>query len=100
MKTRNGCWTRTWGGLIGPAMGHRLIDGGTVVVPPCRLYGPDGKWFAEGRGVEPDIVVPEDPTAMARGMDVQLGRAIQEVQKRLLDVGFPRPPARPDYEKR
>lgn len=92
--------TRTWGGLIGPASGHQLIDGGVVVVPPCRLYGPDGKWFAEGRGVEPDIQVVEDPTSMARGVDVQLERAIQEVEKRLLEKGAPQRPARPAYEKR
>ena len=92
--------TRTWGGLIGPGMGHRLIDGGVVVVPPCRLYGPDGKWFAEGRGVEPDILVAEDPAAMARGVDVQLERGIQEVEKRFLEGGSHRPPSRPDYEKR
>ena len=92
--------TRTWGGLIGPAMGHTLIDGGTVVVPPCRLYGTDGKWFAEGRGVEPDIPVAEDPSALARGIDVQLERAIQEVEKRLLDGSAPRAPGRPDYERR
>lgn len=92
--------TRTWGGLIGPAMGHRLIDGGTVVVPPCRLYGPEGKWFAEGHGVDPDILVVEDPSAMARGMDVQLERGIQEVEKRLLEGGYRQPPSRPEYEKR
>jgi tricorn protease len=81
-------------------MGHRLIDGGVVVVPPCRLYGTDGKWFAEGRGVEPDIPVSEDPSAMARGMDVQLERAIQEVEHRLLERGAATRPARPEYEKR
>jgi tricorn protease len=92
--------TRTWGGLIGPAMGHELVDGGMVIVPPCRLYGSDGKWFAEGRGVEPDIEVVEDPSAMARGVDVQLERAIQEVEKRLLDGSAPRVPSRPAYERR
>lgn len=92
--------TRTWGGLIGPGMGHQLMDGGTVVVPPCRLYGPDGKWFAEGRGVEPDITVSEDPTALARGVDVQLERAIQEVEKRILEQNAPHRPTRPEYERR
>ncbi len=91
--------TRTWGGLIGPAVGHRLIDGGTVVVPPRRLYGPDGKWFAEGHGVEPDIFVPEDPTHLARGVDVQLDRAILEVEKQLDDQPDRILP-RPEYENR
>lgn len=92
--------TRTWGGLIGPAMGHELIDGGTVVVPPCRLYGPNGQWFAEGHGVDPDIEVVEDPAAMARGIDVQLERAIHEIEKQLMVGAMPRSVPRPDYEKR
>jgi hypothetical protein len=37
---------------------------------------------------------------MARGIDVQLERAIQEVEKRLLEKGAPQRPARPAYEKR
>ncbi len=90
---------RTWGGLIGPAMGHQLIDGGVVVVPPGRLFGPDGKWFAEGHGVDPDIPVPEDPTGLARGTDSQLERAIQEV-RRLIQEHPPVELRRPAYEYR
>lgn len=90
---------RTWGGLIGPAMGHRLIDGGVVVVPPGRLYGPDGKWFAEGHGVDPDIEIPEDPAALARGSDAQLERGIQEIRKLLRERPVA-PPGRPAYEYR
>jgi tricorn protease len=91
---------RTWGGLIGPAMGHRLMDGGVVVVPPMRLYGPDGRWFSEGHGVDPDIEVVEDPTALARGTDNQLERAIKEAERMLADPGaFKRPP-RPAWEIR
>jgi tricorn protease len=91
--------TRTWGGLIGPAIGHRLVDNGVVVVPPGRLYGPDGRWFAEGHGVNPDIVVPEDPGALARGTDRQLDRAIEEVMNALEDRSPERPP-RPPYVDR
>ena len=63
---------RTWGGLIGPAVGHGLIDGGFFTAPAGRLYGPDGEWFPEGHGVEPDIPVVDDPAATARGGDPQL----------------------------
>lgn len=90
---------RTWGGLIGPAMGHDLIDGGRVVVPPGRLFGPDGEWFAEGHGVDPDIAVPEDLTALARGEDVQLERAIREVEEQIKKNPPTRAP-RPNYQKR
>ncbi|MBL9138871.1 MAG: PDZ domain-containing protein, partial [Verrucomicrobiales bacterium] len=90
---------RTWGGLIGPAIAHEFIDGGSLVVPPCRLYGPDGKWFAEGHGVDPDIEVPEDPTSLARGTDVQLERAITEAL-RLLREKPVAPTPRPAFEYR
>ncbi|MDX1479251.1 MAG: PDZ domain-containing protein, partial [Saprospiraceae bacterium] len=71
--------SRTWGGLIGISGAPALIDGGVVTVPTFRMYNPDGTWFAEGHGVDPDIAVPEDPTALAKGIDPQLERAIKEV---------------------
>ncbi len=77
--------TRTWGGLIGISGVPELIDGGTVTVPTFRMYNPDGTWFKEGHGVDPDISVPEDPAALAKGTDVQLERAVQEVMKSLKD---------------
>jgi tricorn protease len=90
--------TRTWGGLIGLTGGPQLVDGGTVSVPTFRMYSPEGEWFAEGHGVEPDIHVPEDPAALAKGTDTQLQRAIKEVQDRIATA--PKPPARPAPEKR
>jgi tricorn protease len=90
--------SRTWGGLIGLSGTPGLVDGGTVTVPTFRMYGPDGTWFAEGHGVEPDIPVAEDPTALAKGSDPQLQRAIQEVLQRLAQT--PPAPERPAYEQR
>lgn len=75
--------TRTWGGLIGISGAPALIDGGGVTVPTFRMYDPDGTWFKEGHGVDPDIEVPEDYTQLAKGVDPQLERGIQEVMKRL-----------------
>ncbi len=72
---------RTLGILVGPATGHGLIDGGGITVPDARLYGPDGKWFAEGYGVTPTIEVWDDPAQLAKGNDPQLLRAIEEVMK-------------------
>jgi len=74
---------RTWGGLIGPAVGHRLIDGGRYTAPPGRLYGVDGVWFAEGHGVDPDIPVIDDPNQLAKGIDPQLEAAINAVLEQL-----------------
>lgn len=91
--------TTTWGGLIGISGVPGLVDGGSVTSPTFRMYGTDGKWFEEGRGVVPDIEVVEDPTAMARGTDPQLEAAIQEVLRRLESAPAVRPP-RPPYEDR
>ncbi|MCX2764934.1 S41 family peptidase [Aquimarina muelleri] len=77
--------TRTWGGLIGISGAPELIDGGRVTVPTFRMYNPDGTWFAEGHGVEPDIHIPENPGKDAQGIDVQLDRAIDEVMKKLAE---------------
>jgi len=91
--------TRTWGGLIGISGAPGLIDGGSVTVPTFRMYDPDGKWFKEGHGVDPDIEVIDDPAQLAKGVDPQLERGIQEVMK-LLDENPPVNPKHPPYEKR
>jgi tricorn protease len=90
--------TRTWGGLIGISGAPSLVDGGGITVPTFRMYDPTGKWFAEGHGVDPDIVVEDDPTQIAKGVDPQLRRAIDEVTKRIASA--PKPPSQPAYEKR
>jgi tricorn protease len=90
--------TRTWGGLIGISGVPELVDGGVVTVPTFRMFDPKGTWFAEGHGVEPDIRVGEDPTALAKGADPQLERAIEEVTRAL--GAYPSAPDRPAYEKR
>jgi len=90
---------RTWGGLIGPATGHQTIDGGFFTAPQGRLYGPDGTWFAEGHGIDPDIVVADDQGAMAKGGDPQLEAGIAEVL-RLIEANPVRLPDRPPFERR
>jgi tricorn protease len=91
--------TRTWGGLIGITGAPALIDGGSVTVPTFRMYHPDGTWFAEGHGVDPDIEVLDDPAQLARGIDPQLERGVQEVMKLLQTTPSPYP-KQPAYEKR
>ena len=90
---------RTWGGLIGISGAPTLIDGGGVTVPTFRMYNPDGTWFKEGHGVDPDIQVLEDPTQLAKGVDTQLERAIAEALKLVKDKG-PIHPAPPQKENR
>jgi tricorn protease len=90
---------RTWGGLIGITGAPALIDGGNISVPTFRMYNPDGTWFKEGHGVDPDVEVKDDPAQLAKGIDPQLERGIQEVMKLLNEKPFV-PPKQPPYEKR
>jgi tricorn protease len=90
---------RTWGGLIGISGVPGLADGGNITVPTFRMYNPDGTWFMEGHGVDPDIAVPEDLSAMAKGTDTQLEKAITEIKNQLKTKGYQKP-ARPPMQKR
>jgi tricorn protease len=87
---------RTWGGLIGITGTPQLIDGGSVTVPTFSIYDTTGEWIIEGRGVEPDIEVVDDPSQLARGTDPQLERAIAEVTHQL-DTKGPLAPKKPGY---
>lgn len=90
--------TRTWGGIIGISGVPGLVDGGSVTVPTFRQYSPQGEWFAEGHGVDPDIEVVNDQGQLARGVDPQLDRAIQEALRAVRAA--PGGPKRPAYENR
>jgi tricorn protease len=90
---------RTWGGLIGISGVPGLVDGGGVTVPTFRMYNPDGTWFQEGHGVDPDIAVPEDLSMMAKGKDPQLQKGIEEIKNLLKTKGY-KPPARPALDKK
>lgn len=92
--------TRTWGGLIGISGAPSLIDGGSVTVPTFRMYDPDGAWFKEGYGVDPDIEVVEDFQSLANGTDAQVEAAIKEVMRLLNSDSKFKAPDRPAYEKR
>ena len=89
---------RTLGILVGPATGHRLIDGGGITVPGGRLYDNDGHWFWEGEGVKPDFPVWDDPNILLQGRDPQMEKVVEEVLKNL-ETNPPRqtpPPAMED----
>ena len=90
---------RTWGGLIGMTGAPRLIDGGSVTVPTFSIYDTNGEWIIEGHGVDPDIVVTDDPAALAKGIDPQLERAIEEVKKSI-ETKPPQAPKKPAYPNR
>jgi tricorn protease len=91
---------RTWGGVVGIREALPLIDGGQFFKPEFAPYSKDGKeWVIEGHGVDPDIVVDNDPGAEFRGEDQQLDRGIQEVQEKLKTKRYELPPV-PPYPNR
>lgn len=88
---------RTWGGVVGITDHGTLLDGGKVFVPEFGTADENGRWIIEGHGVDPDIVVEQDPVAVMKGHDPQLERGIQELLK-LLPAnpgGLPHRPASP-----
>ena len=91
--------SRTWGGLIGITGLPSLIDGGSITSPTFRMYDPDGKWFKEGHGVDPDIPVAEDHQQLANGVDNQLEKAIDWIKDELQKNPVKWPQHEP-YEKR
>ena len=91
---------RTWGGVIGIRDSLPLVDGGQFFKPEFAPYSKDGKeWIIEGHGVDPDIMVDNDPGKEFRGEDQQLDRAIQEIQAELKTKGYELPPV-PPYPNR
>jgi tricorn protease len=87
---------RTWGGVVGIRNALPLADGGVLNRPEFGLYTKDGKeWPIEGRGVDPDIVVDNDPAKEFRGEDQQLDRAIQEIKEDLKTKRQDLPPIPP-----
>ncbi|MFQ5512383.1 MAG: S41 family peptidase [Candidatus Krumholzibacteriia bacterium] len=70
---------RSWGGVIGISGHGPLLDGGSVYVPEYGFINTEGEWAIENYGVDPDIVVENDPKSVLDGRDPQLERAIEEV---------------------
>jgi tricorn protease len=89
--------TRTWGGLIGISGNPQLIDGGGVLYPTFRFYGPDGQWAVENVGVAPDIEVWDLPGPIAEGRDPSIEKAVEVLLEALEgSSGRPATPVPPD----
>lgn len=67
---------RTWGGLVGIGPIPVLMDGGHVTSPSVAFFSPKGEWDVENHGVDPDVVVEQDPKAISEGHDPQLEKAV------------------------
>jgi tricorn protease len=88
---------RSWGGVVGISGRGPLIDGGRVFVPEDGTNDVNGDWVIEGHGVDPDIVVENEPKEVIAGRDPQLERAVEELVKLMnaRPVPLPSRPADP-----
>ncbi len=93
---------RSWGGVVGIRGSLPLLDGGYLNRPEYSRYDIAGReWIMEGRGVEPDIRVDNDPAREFAGQDDQLERAIAVILEKLEQepVRIPPPPPWPDKSR-
>jgi len=93
---------RTWGGLVGRAVGPPLMDGGSVSAPSSGVFNQiSGEWEIENIGLAPDVEVEMDPELVRQGKDPQLEKAIEVVMKDLAASPVPKPkrPAYPKYQR-
>jgi tricorn protease len=75
---------RSWGGVVGIRGTLPLLDDGYLNKPEFAPYDTEGKrWIIEGHGVDPDIVVDNDPAREYAGVDDQLTKAIEVVLEEL-----------------
>lgn len=88
---------RTWGGVVGISGHGPLIDGGQIFVPEAGSVSLEGEWVIENHGVDPDIVVENDPKSVLAGRDPQLERGVAEVMKKIQAApkAYPKRPADP-----
>lgn len=89
---------RTWGGVVGIRGTLPIVDGGFLMRPEFAPYIKDS-FVIEGHGVDPDIVVENDPAKEYAGIDEQLNRAVQELMEELKTKQQDVPPIPPYPDK-
>ena len=77
------------------------MDGTDIRVPFFTSYdAKTGQWIIENHGVDPDILIDNDPVKEWNGEDEQLNKAIEEVMKELQNrKPLPPVPAPRDFSK-
>jgi tricorn protease len=71
---------RSWGGVVGIRGSLPLLDGGFLNRPEFSRYDLEGtEWIMEGKGVEPDIHVDNDPPGNLMASMINSKRAIEVV---------------------
>ena len=87
---------RSWGGVVGISGSLPFTDGSSLNKPEFAPYAKDGSgWIIEGHGVDPDIVVDNDPAREFRGEDQQLDKGIEVILAELKTKGRTLPPPPP-----
>ncbi len=78
--------TRTWGGIVGISGSLPYMDGTDIRVPFFTNYdAKTGQWIVENHGVDPDILIDNDPIQEQSGVDQQLEKAIEVALEQLKD---------------
>jgi tricorn protease len=87
--------TRTWGGIVGISGSLPYIDGTDVRVPFFTNFdAKTGEWIVENHGVDPDILIDNNPIKEQAGEDEQLNKAIEVALEQLKDrKPLPKTPA-------
>ncbi|MCD4747291.1 MAG: PDZ domain-containing protein [Bacteroidales bacterium] len=92
---------RSWGGVVGIRGSLPIIDGGILYKPEFAHYDTEGKKFIiEGYGVDPDIVIDNDPAKEYAGEDEQLNKAIEVILEELKNYPDGLPPIPPFPDKK
>jgi tricorn protease len=68
---------RTWGGVIGIAPRHALVDGSLTTQPEYAFWFSDVGWSVENYGTDPDVEVDIRPQDHVAGADPQLDTAVE-----------------------
>ena len=93
---------RSWGGVVGIRGTLPLLDGGYLNRPEFSRFDLAGQeWIMEGKGVEPDIEVDNDPAREFAGIDDQLDKGIESIKTALAErpVRIPPVPGYPDKHR-
>ena len=92
--------TRSWGGVVGIRGSLPFIDGGTLNRPEFAHFDKDGNWIIEGYGVDPDIIIDNNPYLEYMGEDQQLNKAIEVILEELKNwESAPEAPIYPNKSK-
>ena len=87
---------RTWGGVIGIWPRNALVDGTLTTQPEFSFWFKDVGWNVENYGTDVDLEVNNLPKENKLGIDTQLDKAIELVQKDVKKTKI----LRPDYKNK